>query len=113
LDSPSVTSIRLHDQRNRIFDGQYFFTGETPATLFYHLRLPLQTYMDVVRVQSDPQLDQLKVFIEQQERSLVDHDLHTTARICRLPRDHLYDYARLRVRFLKDNFIRIEIPTSC
>ena len=59
----------------------------------------------------------MKIFIEQQEKSVSEEQqqnkviIRSTSRICRLPRDHTYDYTRLRVNFLKDNFIRIEIPT--
>ncbi|CAM4989615.1 unnamed protein product [Rotaria socialis] len=73
--------------------------------------------MDEVRVQSDQKLNILKIFIEQQEKNLYEEQsenkiiIRSTSRICRLPRDHTYDYTRLRVNFLKDNFIRIEIPT--
>jgi hypothetical protein len=102
-----------------IWDGQYTFTNDNPSILIYYLRLPFETLMDAVRIQSDPQLNILKIFIEQQERSLLAEQqlqqnkiiIRSTSRICRLPRDHTYDYTRLRVIFLKDNFIRIELPT--
>ena len=97
-----------------LFDGQYSFTNDKPSILMYHLRLPFETYMDAIRVQSDPQLDLLRIFIEQQENSPFEHHpniVRSTSRICRLPRDHLYDYNQLRVVFLKENFIRIELPT--
>lgn len=57
--------------------------------------------MDTIRIQSDPQLNVLKIFLEKQNKS----------RLCRLPKDYIYDYTRLRINFLKNNFIRIEIPT--
>jgi hypothetical protein len=102
---------------SNIWDGQYLFTNDTPSMLIYYLRLPFETLMDAIRVQSDPQLNILKIFIEQQEKNSFEEQQQTkivirsTARICRLPRDHLYDYTRLRVIFLKDNYIRIELPT--
>ncbi|CAF0836783.1 unnamed protein product [Adineta steineri] len=100
-----------------MYDGQYSFTSDNPPILIYHLRLSFETLMDEVRVQSDPKLNILKIFIEQQEKNLYEEQsenkiiIRSTSRICRLPRDHTYDYTRLRVNFLKDNFIRIEIPT--
>ena len=101
-----------------IWDGQYRFTDDTPPLLIYHLRLPSETLMDDIRIQSDPQSNILKILIEQQEKNpLSDHPeqnkviIRSTSRICRLPRDHSYDYTHLRVIFLKDNFIRIELPT--
>ncbi|CAF5184486.1 unnamed protein product, partial [Rotaria magnacalcarata] len=72
---------------------------------------------DSIRIQSDSQLNILKIFIEQQEKSLLEEQqknkiiVRSTSRLCRLPRDHTYDYNRLRVNFLDDNFIRIELPT--
>lgn len=105
LDSPNI------------WDGQYTFTSDFPPVLIYHLRLPFQTLMDEIRIQSDTQLNILKIFIEQQEKNSSDEQLsskvivRSTSRLCRLPRDRTYDYTRLRVTFLKDNFIRIEIPT--
>lgn len=105
-----------------INDGQYSFTDGSPRTLLYYLRLPFETLMDAIRIQSDPDLNLLKIFIEQQERrSSIDDEeeeeqnerliVRSTSRLCRLPKDHQYDYTRLRVQFLKENFIRIEIPT--
>jgi hypothetical protein len=74
--------------------------------------------MDSIRIQSDPELNLLKIFIEQQERNLIEEEqqnekliIRSTSRVCRLPKDYQYDYNHLRVQFLKDNFIRIEIPT--
>ncbi len=100
-----------------LWDGEYKFTNDNPSLLIYHLRLPFETLMDSVRIQTDPQLNILKIFIEQQERSLLPQQqqnkviIRSTSRICRLPRDHSYDFTHLRVIFLKDNFIRIELPT--
>ena len=102
-----------------IWDGQYTFTNDIPPLLMYHIRLPFETLMDAIRIQTDAQLNMLKIHIEQQERSLLPHPeqqlnkivVRSTSRLCRLPKDHTYDYAHLRVIFLKDNFIRIEIPT--
>jgi hypothetical protein len=102
---------------SNIWDGQYSFTNDNPPILIYHLRLSFETLMDEVRIQSDSKLNILKIFIEQQEKNLTEEQqqnkviIRSTSRICRLPRDHIYDYTRLRVNFLKDNFIRIEIPT--
>jgi hypothetical protein len=99
------------------WDGQYLFTDDNPSILIYYLRLPFQTLMDVIRIQSEPELNLLKIFIEQQERNLIEEEqnekliIRSTSRICRLPKDYKYDYDHLRVKFLKDNFIRIEIPT--
>ncbi len=98
-------------------DGEYSFTNDNPPILMYHLRLPFETLMDGIRIQSDPELNLLKIFIEQQETSLEEEQqnekliIRSTTRLCRLPRDHIYNYTNLRVDFLKDNFIRIEIPT--
>jgi len=98
-----------------IFDGQYYFTSDRPPLLVYHLRLPFETFIDDIRIQSDVQLNLLKIFIEQQEKNNCEQTnkiiRRTTTRLCRLPRDHTYDFAHLRVIFLKDNFIRIELPT--
>ncbi|CAF1449635.1 unnamed protein product [Adineta steineri] len=100
-----------------IWDGQYTFTNDNPPFLIYHIRLPFEASTDSIRIQSDPQLHVLKIFIEQQERSLLPHQqqskviIRSTSRICRLPRDHMYDYTRLHVVFLKDNYLRIELPT--
>ncbi|CAM4778672.1 unnamed protein product [Rotaria magnacalcarata] len=105
-----------------VWDGQYTFTNETPPILIYHLRLPFETLMDSIRIQADSELDILKIFIEQQERNLLPQYeqqkqqqnkiiVRSTSRFCRLPRDHTYDYTHLRAIFLKDNFIRIEVPT--
>jgi len=101
-----------------IWDGQYKFTNEIPPLFIYHLRLAYEPLTDSIRIQSDPQLNLLKIFIEQQEKNLLPesqqqnkHLIHSTSRICRLPKDHAYDFAHLRVIFLKDNFIRIELPT--
>jgi len=102
---------------SNIWDGQYSFTTDNPPLLIYHLRLAFETFMDEVRIQSDSKLNILRIFIEQQEKNLSDESqqnkvtIRSTSRICRLPRDYTYDYTRLRVNFLKDNFIRIEIPT--
>ncbi|CAF1190417.1 unnamed protein product [Adineta ricciae] len=101
-----------------IWDGQYTFTNDSPPILIYHLRLSFETLMDEIRIQSDPKLNLLKIFIEQQEKDRLEEQisqnkviLRSTSRICRLPKDYKYDYTRLRVTFLKDSFIRIEIPT--
>ena len=99
-----------------ITDGQYKFTNDQPPLLIYYLRLPFETLMDAIRIQSDPELNLLKIFIEQQEKNILSDEekkliIRSTSRICRLPRDHLYDFTHLRVIFLKDNFIRIELPT--
>ncbi len=103
-----------------IWDGQYKFTNDTPPLLIYHLRLSFEPLTDAIRIQSDPQLNLLKIFIEQQEKNLLPSTqqiqqnkvvIHSTSRICRLPKDHTYDYTHLRVIFLKDNFLRIELPT--
>jgi hypothetical protein len=102
-----------------MWDGQYTFTNENPSLLIYHLRLPFETLTNAIQIQSDPQSNILKIFIEQNERSLLPQSqqqqdkviIRSTSRVCRLPRDHTYDYAHLRVIFLKDNFIRIELPT--
>jgi hypothetical protein len=68
--------------------------------------------MDAIRIQSDPKLNLLKIFVEQKENEQQNKlIIRSTSRVCRLPKDHLYDYTRLRVIFLKDNYIRIELPT--
>lgn len=100
-------------------DGYYTFTNDIPPVLVYFLRLPFETLMDSVRIQSEPEMNLLKIFIEQQERSLLPQHEHqqnkiivrSTSRICRLPNDYRYDFNHLHVVFLNDNFIRIEIPT--
>lgn len=116
----SVSDIinRFNTLTNNIWDGQYSFTNDNPSILIYYLRLPFQTLMDSIRIQSDPELNLLKIFIEQQERNLIEEEqqnekliIRSTSRVCRLPKDYQYDYNHLRVQFLKDNFIRIEIPT--
>ncbi|CAF1158425.1 unnamed protein product [Rotaria sordida] len=104
-----------------IWDGQYTFTNDIPPLLIYHIRLPFETLMDSIRIQADSELNLLKLFIEQQERNLLSQYeqqqqqnkiiIRSTSRYCRLPKDHRYDYTHLRVIFLKDNFIRIELPT--
>jgi hypothetical protein len=125
-DPRSVSDIisrfnTLNTTTSTLWDGQYSFTTDIPPVLIYHLRLPFETLMDTVRVQSDPQMNSLRIFIEQQERSSSQQQqqqqqqnkvvIRSTSRLCRLPRDRSYDFARLRVTFLKDNFIRIELPT--
>lgn len=122
-DTKSVSDI-IHrfntfttNPTSTIWDGQYRFTDDSPPLLIYHLRLPNETLLDAIRIQSDPQMNILKIFIEQQEKNYLPEQqqnqviIRSTSRICRLPRDHLYDYAHIRVIFLKDNFIRIELPT--
>ena len=100
-----------------IWDGQYRFTDDYPPLLIYHLRLPNETLLDAIRIQSEPEMNILKIFIEQQEKNYLPEQqqnkviIRSTSRICRLPRDHHYDYDHIRVIFLKDNFIRIELPT--
>jgi hypothetical protein len=121
-DTKSVSDIinRFNTLNINIWDGQYSFTNDIPPKLMYHLRLPLETLMDTIRIQSDPELNLLKIFMDQQERSLLVEEekqqndkfiIRATSRLCRLPRDYRYDYNHLHVHFLKDNFIRIEIPT--
>lgn len=106
----SVNDIVNRFNTLNIWDGQYRFTNDTPPILVYNLHLPFETLMDAIRVQSDPELNLLKIFIEQQEENdkLI---VRSTTRICRLPKDYKYDYNNLRVNFFKDNYIRIEIPT--
>ena len=102
-----------------IGDGQYSFTNDLPPLLHYHVRLPLEASMDSVRIQPDLQTNILKVYTEPQERSSSSVyeqqnnrlTIRSIPRICRLPRDLNYDYTHLRVVFLRDNFIRIEVPT--
>jgi len=116
-NTQTVTDIiNRFNTLNQISDGQYTFTNDNPPILFYHLRLPFETLMDGIRIQSDPELNLLKIFIEQQERNLIEEQnekliVRSTSRVCRLPKNHIYDYNNLRVNFLNDNFIRIEIPT--
>ncbi len=116
LDNNNRTVNHVDEMING-WDGQYLFTDDNPSILIYYLRLPFQTLMDVIRIQSEPELNLLKIFIEQQERNLIEEEqnekliIRSTSRICRLPKDYKYDYDHLRVKFLKDNFIRIEIPT--
>jgi hypothetical protein len=126
-DSRSVSDIinrfntLNHNISSAIWDGQYSFNNEIPATLLYHLRLPAEASMDSIRIQPDSQSNLLKVYTEpanSAERISTTHDsnshrvmIRSIPRICRLPRDHHYDYSRLRVIFLRDHFIRIEVPT--
>ena len=123
-DARSVTDIinrfnTLHVAPSpTLWDGQYSFTNDTPALLVYHVRLPTEFTMDSIRIQSDPQMNLLKVSVEQPERgasvllqSTTKPPVRSPPRIYRLPRDFIYDFAHLRVIFLKDNFIRIELPT--
>ena len=122
-DARSVTDIinrfnTLHVAPSpTLWDGQYSFTNDTPALLVYHVRLPTEFTMDSIRIQSDPQMNLLKVSVEQPERgtSVLQPTTRTPVRspprIYRLPRDFIYDFAHLRVIFLRDNFIRIELPT--
>lgn len=131
LSSPQYTDTKsVNDIINRfnslntpassvMRDGQYRFTNDIPPILIYYLRLPFETLMDSVRIQADSHANVLKIFIEQQERSLLSQNdqqqqnkivIRSTSRLCRLPRDYIYDYTSLRVNFLKDNFIRIELP---
>jgi hypothetical protein len=115
-ESNNVSDIinRFNTLNNQIWDGQYSFTNDQPSILIYHLRLPFETLMDSIRIESDVELNLLKIFIEQQERNFVENEkliIRSTSRVCRLPKDHQYDYNHLHVQFLKDNFIRIHIPT--
>ena len=119
LDQSTFSSNRKSDRwTNKINDGHYLLTTDSPPILIYYLRLPFQTLIDAIRIQSDPDVNLLTIFIEQQERNaFVDEEqnerliVRSTSRLCRLPKDYHYDYTRLRVQFLKENFIRIEIPT--
>lgn len=106
----SVSDIINRFNTLNIWDGQYTFTNDIPPILIYYLRLPFETLMDAVRIQSDSESNLLKIFIEQQEENdkLI---IRSTSRICRLPKDYKYNYNNLRINFLQDNFIRIEIPT--
>ena len=45
-----------------VWDGQYRFTDDIPPILVYHVRLPYETITDTIRIQSDPQLNILKIF---------------------------------------------------
>lgn len=121
-DTKSVSDIinQFNTLTSTIWDGQYSFSNDSPPVLLYHVRLPADTSMDTIRIQADPQAQLLKVFSEDQDRfafrpdqHLSSNRLHTRSipRICRLPRDYTYDYTHLRVIFLRDNFIRIEVPT--
>ncbi|CAF5027338.1 unnamed protein product, partial [Rotaria sp. Silwood1] len=110
-------SLNKNDSLN-ISDGQYSFSNDIPPILIYYFRLPFETLTDAIRIQSDPQLNILKIFIEQKEKNVLEEQqqqnkiiVHSTSRLCRLPRDYTYDYNRLRVNFVNNNFIRIEIPT--
>ncbi|CAF1317349.1 unnamed protein product [Rotaria sordida] len=111
-------ALNKNDSTN-IWDGQYSFSNDCPSILIYHLRLPFETIKDAIRIQSDSQLNILKIFIEQQEKNSLEEEeeqqnkiiVRSTSRLCHLPRDYTYDYNHLRVNFLNDNFIRIEIPT--
>jgi hypothetical protein len=102
-----------------MWDGQYTFTNDLPPLLLYHVRLPADASMDSIRIQPDTQSNILRIYTEQQDStSQLVHDslahrlqARTMPRICRLPKDFNYDYAHLRVIFLRDNFIRIEVPT--
>jgi hypothetical protein len=101
-----------------IWDGQYSFTNDICPILHYHVRLPLEASMDSVRIQPEPQVNVLRVYSEPNERSSSVYEqqsnrltIRSIPRICRLPRDFTYDYTHLRVIFLRDNFIRIEVPT--
>ena len=110
---------RFNTLTSTIWDGQYSFTTEYPPLLLYHVRLPLDASMDSIRIQADPQSQLLKVYSDEQERlpfrpehsSINRLHIRSIPRICRLPRDYQYDYTHLRVIFLRDNFIRIEVPT--
>ena len=95
------------------WDGQCTFTDDRPPVLLYYLRLPFETYMDAIRIQSDRPLNLLRVFIEQPERSSLSekYTVRSTSRLCRLPAGYAYDYHHLRIRFLQATLIRIEVPT--
>lgn len=101
-----------------LWDGQYSFTNDISPVLHYHVRLPLEASMDSVRIQPEPQVNILRVYSEPHERPTSVYEqqsnrltIRSIPRICRLPRDFTYDYTHLRVIFLRDNFIRIEVPT--
>lgn len=87
------------------------WSNDYPPLLFYYLRLPFQTDLDAIRIQSDPQLHLLKVFIDQQGDDIHSKKNRSTSRLCHLPCGYHYDYRHVRVKFLKENFIRIELPT--
>jgi hypothetical protein len=108
----TIIRVGESEKTNNIYDGQYLFTHDKPPILIYYLYLPFETLMDAIRIQSDPKLNLLKIFVEQKENEQQNKlIIRSTSRVCRLPKDHLYDYTRLRVNFLKDNFLRIEMPT--
>lgn len=96
-----------------IWDGQYSFTNDNPPVLLYHVRLPAEASMDTVRIQPLPESNTLKLMSEEKDKSSNQADrftMRSIPRYCRLPRDYNYDYSHLRVIFLRDNFIRIEVP---
>ena len=72
-ESTSSNKKNVSDIINRfnknIWDGQYSFTNDNPPLLIYYLRLPFETLMDSIRIQSDEEINVLKIFIEQQERN--------------------------------------------
>lgn len=88
------------------------WTDDHPPVLFYYFRLPFQTDMDAIRIHSNPSSRLLKVWIEQEDNDLDVRSTRSTLRLCHLPSSYHYDYQQLRVRFLKENFIRIELPTT-
>ena len=120
FDSNSVNDMAhrfstTNSNHTSIWDGQYLISNDDPPLLYYHVRLPANSSMDAVRIQHVPQSNILNVFSEDQERSTMNPSrflMRPIPRICRLPRDYKYDYTHLRVIFLRDNFIRIEVPIS-
>lgn len=113
----TILNIEPSSSFSTINDGEYIFTNDRPPILHYYLRLPFETLMDAVRIYSDAQLRLLKVFVEQPAPAEKDNEERHTmtsrspSRICCLPPGHVYDYNCLRVIFLKEQFIRIELPT--
>ena len=117
--SDTINLFNVSNKRypSNIGDGQYSFTNDFPPILIYHLRLPFETLKDKILIQSDPRWNLLQIFMKHKENCLLQEQtqnkmsVRSMPRVCQLPLDRTYDYSRLRVVFLEDNFIRIEIPT--
>ncbi|CAF1040705.1 unnamed protein product, partial [Didymodactylos carnosus] len=109
-DQDNFNNGEHQQQDETLTDGYHCFTYDKDRTLqlIYYFKLPFETPLDHIRVQTEH--NSLKILIEQQERDDGKIIVRSTSRLCRLPKGYLYDYEQLRVLFLQENFIKIELP---
>ncbi|CAF1058129.1 unnamed protein product, partial [Didymodactylos carnosus] len=110
FDNGKKQQQQQQEDDETLTDGYHCFTSDKNGRrqLIYYFKLPFQTPLDHIRVQSE--YNSLKILIEQQERDDGKIIVRSTSRLCRLPKGYMYDYDQLRVQFLRENFIKIELP---